>query len=245
MIKSIKKRPTLADVAAEARLSVPTVDRVLNARAPVRAETARRVQEAAARIGYHAAPLIGRRSEALQPARTLGFLIQRRAAEFYRNFAAELAEATVAPELGAHLPLIEHMEDLTPAAVAERILKISERCDALGVVAADHPKVIAAVERVWQAESPSMRCFSDLSAPSRAGYFGLLIIARPAARRAGRWRGSRSEPGKVAIVVGNHRYLGHEWAEMSFRGYFANRRRGSPCRNRSPVSEDPASPTRR
>jgi LacI family transcriptional regulator, galactose operon repressor len=217
VIKIIKpdagKRPTLADVAREARVSVPTVDR-----APVRAKTAQRVQESAARLGYHAAALIGRRYEDLAPPRKLGFLIQRKSSEFYRLFAAELEAATRDAQLGAHIPLVEHMEDLTPAAVAARIARMGERCDALGVVAADHPKVNAAIEAVSAAGKPVYALLSDLSAPSRAGYFGL--DHRKAGRTAG-WAMARlaHEAGKIAIVVGNHRYLGHDWSEMSFRAY--------------------------
>ena len=48
-------RPTISDVAAKSGVSVATVDRVLNARHPVREETTRRVYEAATAIGYHAA----------------------------------------------------------------------------------------------------------------------------------------------------------------------------------------------
>ena len=40
-------RPTIADLAAKAGVSVATVDRVLNGRHKVREETARRVYEAA------------------------------------------------------------------------------------------------------------------------------------------------------------------------------------------------------
>jgi LacI family transcriptional regulator len=219
MIKTIKppprRRPTLADVATEAGVSAPTVDRVLNARAAVRPETARRVREAAERIGYHASALLARRATALAPERTLGFLIQRKGSEFYRNFAAELNEAA---RLGGQRPWVEHMEDLTPAAVAERILRLGERCDALGVVAADHPKVNAAAERLAGLGKPVYALLSDLSTPTRAGYFGL--DHRKAGRTAG-WAMARlaREAGPVAIVVGNHRYLGHEWSEMSFRGY--------------------------
>ena len=55
------KRPTIADLARDAGVSVATVDRVLNGRLPVREETARRVYEAANAIGYHAAGLIRQR----------------------------------------------------------------------------------------------------------------------------------------------------------------------------------------
>lgn len=55
------KRPTIACIAKQAHLSVATVDRVLNARAPVSPETAQRVFEAAEAIGYYAAHLFGER----------------------------------------------------------------------------------------------------------------------------------------------------------------------------------------
>lgn len=49
------KRPTIATVAAHAGLSVATVDRVLNARAPVNPDTAEQVFQAAEAVGYFAA----------------------------------------------------------------------------------------------------------------------------------------------------------------------------------------------
>ncbi len=68
-------RPTIQDVAREAGVSSATVDRVLNARLPVRAETARRVAEAAHALGYHAAGLIERRLDKDIPLLRLGFLL--------------------------------------------------------------------------------------------------------------------------------------------------------------------------
>ena len=44
-------RPTVSDVAKKAGVSVATVDRVLNRRAPVKGETARRVLDAAQALG--------------------------------------------------------------------------------------------------------------------------------------------------------------------------------------------------
>ena len=55
------KRPTLADLARAAGVSVATVDRVLNARHRVREPTAERVLGAAEAIGFHGAPLMKRR----------------------------------------------------------------------------------------------------------------------------------------------------------------------------------------
>ena len=82
-------RPTVADVARVAGVSVATVDRVLNGRHPVREETARRVSEAATRLGYHAAGLIRQRLTALPQVR-LGFVLLRQRQFFYQAFEREL-----------------------------------------------------------------------------------------------------------------------------------------------------------
>ncbi|WP_165361550.1 LacI family DNA-binding transcriptional regulator [Lichenibacterium ramalinae] len=211
-------RATLADVAREAGLSAATVDRVLNRRAPVRAETARRVRDAAEAVGFHAARLLANRVDAMRPERRLGFLLQRRGTEVYRDLAAELVRATTDPALGRHRPMVEHMEDLTPASVAERVARLGERCDALGIVAADHPRVSAAVDRLAASGKPVYTLLSDLGTEARAGYFG--IDHRKAGRTAG-WVMVRlaGGMGDVGIVVGSHRYLGHELCEISFRAY--------------------------
>ena len=54
----LSRRPTIANVAEAAGVSVATVDRVLNARHSVRETTAERVLAAAEAIGFHAAPLL-------------------------------------------------------------------------------------------------------------------------------------------------------------------------------------------
>lgn len=211
-------RATLTDVALAAGLSAATVDRVLNRRAPVRAETARRVRDAAEAVGFHAARLLANRIDAMRPEQRLGFLLQRRSTEVYRDLASELVRATTDPALGRHRPMIEHMDDLTPASVAERVARLGERCDALGIVAADHPKISAAVERLAAAGKPVYALLSDLGTEARAGYFG--IDHRKAGRTAG-WVLARlaGRTGDVGIVVGSHRYLGHELCEISFRAY--------------------------
>jgi len=223
MMESIKpiarRRATLADVAREAGVGIATVDRVLNKRVAVRPETVRRVHQAAERIGFHASRLLAKRVEEAKPDRRLGFLLQRRGSEFYRNFAGELSHASKDPQLGRHTPVVEYMEDLTPASVAERILRLGERCDALAIVAADHPKVNAAIDQLSAAGCPVYTLLSDVSTEKRAGYFG--IDHRKAGRTAG-WAIVRlaARGGDIAIVVGNHRYLGHELCEISFRAYF-------------------------
>ena len=213
------KRPTLNDVAKAAGVGVATVDRVLNKRAPVSRETAERVYEAAESVGYHAAGLIRQRLEESAEPRTLGFLIQRRTEHFYGGLGLELAQATRATSLISGRPLVEYLEDISPQIVAERLLSLSRRADALAVVAADHPLVSEAIAQVTASGTPVVTLLSDLTAPQRAGFVG--IDHRKAGRTAA-WAIARlsRRSGKVGIFVGSHRYLGHESAEMSFRSYF-------------------------
>jgi LacI family transcriptional regulator len=86
-------RPTVADVAGKAGVSVATVDRVLNGRHKVREETARKVYEAANAIGYHGAPLIRQRMTADLPQMNFGFVLQRADQHFYRSFGEMLVKA--------------------------------------------------------------------------------------------------------------------------------------------------------
>lgn len=117
------------------------------------------------------------------------------------------------------------MDDLTPRSVAERILRLGARCDALAIVAADHPKVNAAVDTLQASGCPVYALLSDIATDRRAGYFG--IDHRKAGRTAG-WAMARlaGRSGEVAIVVGSHRYLGHELCEISFRTYLRERAPG-------------------
>jgi LacI family transcriptional regulator len=209
-------RATISDVARAAGVGVATVDRVLNQRAPVRRETAQKVLAAAEALGYHATGILRRRLEEDAPPPRLGFLLQRRDDNFYIALAAALAEAARAA--GAR-PVIQHMDDITPAIVAERFASLGERVDALALVAADHPQIAGMVEAA-SARLPIFTLLSDLSAPGRRGFIG--IDQRKAGRTAA-WaiaRLSRCTEGRIGIFVGSHRYLGHELAEISFRSWF-------------------------
>ena len=87
------KRATITDLARASGVSVATVDRVLNARAKVRKETAQRVYEAASAIGFHATPLIGQRLDEELPLLRIGVVLQKEKQYFYQAFKAEMEEA--------------------------------------------------------------------------------------------------------------------------------------------------------
>nr|WP_067294500.1 LacI family DNA-binding transcriptional regulator [Marinobacterium profundum] len=212
-------RPTLADVARQAGVGVATVDRVINGRAPVRPETSQRVLEAAQAIGFRATGLIRARIDQRAGQFKLGFILQRRSAPFYSLLADALTDATRASSAIQGQPVVEFLNELTPQAVAEALLSMGSRVDALAVVAADHPKVRDAIEQLNARGIPVITLLTDLSATHRVSYIGIDN------RRAGRtaaWTISRlsKAPGKVAILVGSHRYQCQELCEVSFRSYF-------------------------
>ena len=89
-------RPTIDQLAKASGVSVATVDRVLNKRLPVRNATATRVYEAANRIGFHAAGLIGQRLREELPKVRLGFLLLKSSQPFYKPFAQEMERAVAA-----------------------------------------------------------------------------------------------------------------------------------------------------
>jgi LacI family transcriptional regulator len=102
--------------------------------------------------------------------------------------------------------------------VANTLLELGSRVDAIGVVAADHPLVSQAIE---QLSSRGVRVYgfmSELTASHRAGYVG--IDNRRAGRTAG-WAIAHlsKRPGKVATLMGDHRLLCQEYSEIGLRSY--------------------------
>ncbi len=213
----MSKRPTLLDLADAAGVSVATVDRVLNARHRVREGTAEGVLAAAERIGFHATPLLKRRLRAEAPLRTFGFLLQKPDA-FYRQLGSDLEAATSRLANCRGRAVVEYVTEISPGAICEALARMGESADAVALVSVDHPRVSEAIADLADRGKPTFALLSDLSAEARAGYVGrdnrregrtaAWLIAKAAAR-----------PGKIGIIVGSHRYLCQETAEISFRAY--------------------------
>jgi LacI family transcriptional regulator len=211
------KRATISDLARRAGVSVATVDRVLNRRLPVREDTALRVVEAAEAIGYHATGLLKQRLTEVKQC-TLGFLLQKREDDFYKALGVELQNATKSTTDIRGKAIVEFMDALVPSFIATKIREMGARVDVLAVVAVDHPLVNEAVEEIVARGKPVFTLLSDLTTAARAGYIG--VDARKTGRTAA-WTISRlaKKPGKIGILLGSHRYLSQETAEISFRSY--------------------------
>ena len=215
-MRKIKAKITIPAIAQAAGVSTATVDRVLNSRLPVREATALRVIEAAERLGYHAVHVMRQRLPTSGSSYRLGFCLQKRASPFYQALAQALRNAVERHCGGRSTAIIEFVDDLEPLAIGEKLLELGRRCDALGVVALDHPHVNAAVAQLHAEHHPVLALLTDLSAPQR---LGCVSIDNRQRGRTAAWavrRLSRGE-GVVGVFVGSHRYQGQEISEMAFR----------------------------
>ncbi len=215
----MKRRATVADIAALAGVGVATVDRVLNGRAPVRKETADRVLEAAERLGYYAVPLLCRRAVPRLTNIRLGFVLQKRSDPFYQNIADGLRGALAErQDVRAKMDIV-FVDEISAQSLSEAILEVGARCDALAYVAIEHPLIVAAIQELHSRGKPTFSLLSEVGANGASAYIGLdsrkvghtgaLITAKMAA-----------PTGKIAVLVGSHRYRGQELSEIGFRSYF-------------------------
>jgi LacI family transcriptional regulator len=211
-------RSTMEDVARASGHSLSTVDRVLNGRSNVRADTAQQVLEAAESLNYYAAGVIRKRIREVKPPQTLGFLLQRPDAVFYKGLADSLLRATEACPAIHGKAVVEYLKSQSPELVAEHIAALGAKVDALAVVTADHLLVTEAIEQLHSRGVPVFALISDLSAPLRAGFAG--IDNRRLGRAAAWFIAELSRrPGKVVMYIGSPRFQCQELSEISFRSY--------------------------
>ncbi|HEV7253973.1 MAG TPA: LacI family DNA-binding transcriptional regulator [Mesorhizobium sp.] len=210
------KRPTIEQLARESGVSVATVDRVLNRRLPVRPETAGRVHEAALRIGFHAAGLIGQRLKAEATEHRFGVLLLGTGSQFYARFAREIEAA--AQDFRCHC-LIDHVSPRDPADTVAKLEAMAAKTQAVALVAPEHPSLSAAMERLKERGVPVFALLSDFAPAARQGYVG---VHNGKVGRTAAWMIAKCarRPGKVALFVGNHRFHGHELREIGFRAFF-------------------------
>ena len=213
-----QKRPTIAALAKAAGVSVATVNRILAGNSAVRPETIDRVQAAAKEVGFYGLGVIeARRNDAL-PRYKLGFLLQQSTRELYRMFGEKIIEAARRRQMEQIEPVVEFVDRLDPANIAERLGALGRSCDAVAITAGDHPLIGQQITALREENVPVVTYITDLSAPDRAGYVGLdnWKLGRTAA-----WFIAQTThaPGRVALFIGNHRYQCQDVSDASFRSY--------------------------
>jgi LacI family transcriptional regulator len=201
-------RPTVHDIAAEAGVSLATVDRVLNARPGVRQKTVDKVEAAVERLGYvrdvTAANLAKKR---IYP---LVFILPEGPNSFMRGLEAEIRAAMQRSPAERTSIRIETVPPFDPAAIVS-VLDSLDPAEVTGValVATDTLDVTAAVDRLVEKGVHVATLVSDLPGSKRIHYCGIdnLAAGRTAAGLIGRFCNGRA--GKVLVVAGSMKLSDH------------------------------------
>ena len=213
-------RPTITDLAAAAEVSVATVARVLNGRARVREETARRVFEAARAIGYHGSGLIEMRLQSDRPKLTIGYVLHKEKQAFYQAFRDEAERAAQQAATLRARAIVDFSPSQAPSDFVACLERMADRgVDVVAATAITHVDVADCVERIQARGIPCFALLNDFAQGIRQGYLGLNNM------KVGRIAGymlatAIKKPGKIGVFVGGYRWHGHELRETGLKSYF-------------------------
>jgi LacI family transcriptional regulator len=210
-------RARVTDIAQAAGVSSATVDRVLNGRPGVRANTAARVIQAAARLGYSIdTPEVADKPAAGRPMR-IAFLLPSGTNRYLRMLGDYIEFAHnqwTAQDMKCR---VHYVESFNPDELAARLLQYGQRADGIVFMALEHPVVRDAVNALAEQGVPAITLISDLSNSRRLAYVGIdnRSAGRTAGLLLGRFMGPRPA-GKIAMLAGSLNYRGHEEREIGF-----------------------------
>ncbi|MBS0445703.1 MAG: LacI family DNA-binding transcriptional regulator [Proteobacteria bacterium] len=182
---------TIADIARQAGVGTATVDRVLNRRPGVNAETVQRVMQVVADLGAPPMPGRPRRGANVRFA----FVLPAESTPFF-----ELVERQIAQAAGdfrhQHITEVTHRIDAgDPAAFAAGLAEVGD-CEGIALLAPDLPPVKLAINELVRAGVHVVTLFSDVAGSMRAAFVGAdnraagrtagLLLGRMAAAGSGR-----------------------------------------------------------
>jgi LacI family transcriptional regulator len=231
-------RPTIADLAKAAGVSVATVNRILGGSGSVRPATIQRVEDAAGEIGFYGVGVINARKKESLPHYRLAFLLQQSHRDLYQLIAQKIREAASQRRDEEVEPVIEFVDRLVPEHIAARLKSLGDDCDAVAVIAADHPLIGQSIQALKAQGKPVVAYITDQSAPDRAGYVGTdnWKLGRTAA-----WFIAQTThgPGRVGVFIGNHRYQCQDISDASFRSYIRENAGRLTVDDSRPTHEEP------
>ena len=212
------QRFTVKQIAAQAGISTATVDRVLNQRPGVHAQTRLRVEHAVAELERRAAASLA-----------IGWnlyvdVIMHSPARFTTlvRTAIERAMADLDPfRVSARFHLHEDIGTTELVRLLEA--RAADRPGGIILKASDEPAIAEAVNRVTARGVPVVTLVTDLPRSQRLAYVGMdnRAAGRTAAFLLGRLLGERK--GAVIAHLGSHNFRGEEEREIGFRALLRER----------------------
>ena len=170
--------PTIADIARLAGVGTATVDRVLNRRPGVNAETVQRVMQVVAELGAPQQPGRPRRGENFRFA----YVLPADESPFLSLVERQIAQAA-GDFRHAHITEVTHRLDAADQArFASELAQVSE-CEGVALLAPDLPPVKLAINELVRAGVHVVTLFSDVAGSMRETHIG--ADNRAAGRTAG------------------------------------------------------------
>jgi len=170
---------TIADIARHAGVSTATVDRVLNGRQGVNAETVQKVMQAAAAMG---APAMLRGRPRLRDNFRFAYVLPASNSDFFDQVERQIAQ-TAGDFRHQHITEVTYRFNADdPAQFAADLAQVSN-CDGIALLAPDLPSVKLAINEQVRAGMHVVTLFSDVAGSMREVYVG--ADNRAAGRTAG------------------------------------------------------------
>jgi LacI family transcriptional regulator len=170
--------PTIADIARVAGVGTATVDRVLNRRPGVNAETVQRVMQTVAELGAPQQPGRPRRGENFRFA----FVLPADETPFFTLLDRQIAQ-TAADFRHGHITEVTHRIDASdPAQFAAELAQVGA-CEGIALLAPDLPPVKLAINELVRSGVHVVTLFSDVAGSMRETFIG--ADNRAAGRTAG------------------------------------------------------------
>jgi LacI family transcriptional regulator len=208
------KRATVHDIAAEAGVSLATVDRVINQRPGVRHQTMQRVAAAISKLDYvrdHAAANLARRFHY-----KLTFILPTGANSFMDLLEQEISAAAAIGTRSRTEITLMRVPAFDSVALAKCLNNINpDSCHGVVLVATDSPDVRMALSQLRDHGVRVVTLVSDVATNHRDYYAGIDNVAagRTAARLMGHF--VRSD-GQVAIIAGSMLVKDHTERRFGF-----------------------------
>jgi LacI family transcriptional regulator len=216
------KRATVADVAEYAQVSVATVDRVINQRAPVKEETTQRVLQAAKALNFRATRLIYDSLAKTHKEYTVGIILQGKSNPFYRLLGESFTEAGKRPSSQCRVEIC-YLDDLSTKSVVDAITKLASYTDVVGVVTADHPQINEAIEIATNKGTAVFSLISPINSPQVKVHLGVNTLKF--GRTAGWYIANLCHTsGTIGVIIGSHRYQCQEVYLASFTSFLHKKR---------------------
>lgn len=212
------KRPTILDLSKAAGVSSSTVNRILNGSGTVKNSTMQQVKRAAETIGFYGIGAIEYRVKESIPTYKMGFLLQQSNRPLYQLFKDHIKRACNRRTDEVIDPTVDFVDVLTPENIALHLSELGKKCDAVAIIAADHPLIGHAISDLLIEGKPVIAYITDQSSSDKAAYVG--VDNWKLGRTAGYLMSQMSKrSGRIAVFIGNHRYQCQDVADAGFRSY--------------------------